>query len=106
MYNLLERNPVVSHNQLNFVKWYLHGLYSGETDSMLVLHSDEVWFYLGRYKNSQNNSYYGCRGLCVNLQLPLHNVMFGVWCALNATRIVGSVVFLRYRFIASMLYTF
>ena len=40
---------------LNFVNWYLHGMYNGETDLTLVLFSDEPWFHPGGYVNSQND---------------------------------------------------
>jgi hypothetical protein len=35
------------------------------------------------------------KGLRVNPQVPLHNIMVSVWCAMNATKIVRYIVFLN-----------
>jgi hypothetical protein len=29
----------------NFVNWYVHGVYDGETDLALIMFSKEVWFF-------------------------------------------------------------
>jgi hypothetical protein len=56
----------------------------------LVLFSDEAWFHLSRNNKSPNNKFN-----TLMHQLPLHDVMVGVQCAVAVTRIVGSIVFLR-----------
>jgi hypothetical protein len=56
----------------------------------LTLFSDETWFYLQGYINTQNNRYWSPQS---GLEIPLHPVKVGVWCAVSARRIVGSVFF-------------
>ena len=37
----------------NSVNWHFHVMYAGKTDHTLILFSDEAWFHLSGYVNSE-----------------------------------------------------
>jgi hypothetical protein len=51
----------------------------------LTLFSDETWFRLQKYSNTQNSRYW----ISQNPHLLLHPVKVGVWCAVSARKIVA-----------------
>jgi hypothetical protein len=53
--------------------------------------SDEVWFYLTGYVNSQNTRIWSTENLHSAHETPLHPVKTGVWCAVPHCRIVGPI---------------
>jgi hypothetical protein len=73
------------------------GLYSlvveGEIDLQLAFFSDEAWFHLQGYVNTQNNRYWSSQYPHLTHEALLHPVQVGVWCALSARRIVAPVIF-------------
>jgi len=76
--------------KLHILSWYLHGEYAGEVDPILVLITFESYFHHSGYMNSQNNS---CWCPILNHEVPSHNVLIVVWCALGVSRIIGSIYF-------------
>jgi hypothetical protein len=77
-----------SSYRVHFCSWFLQPVIEGEIDPQLTFFSDEAWFRLQGYINTQNNR-------CWNLQNPhlTHEVKVGVWCAVSARRIVVPVLF-------------
>jgi hypothetical protein len=82
--------PVAYAKQLpqegNFVNWYLLWSYARGTDPTPEQLSDEAWFYLTIYVNYPKN----CFPLLI-YEVPLHNIIVGVWCAMSATKIIHPI---------------
>jgi len=57
-----------------------------EYPTLLVL-SEEAWLHFIRCANSQNNNYWFAENPMLIHDTPLHDVTFGVWCAISAARI-------------------
>jgi hypothetical protein len=68
------------------VKWYVSAVSDRETYRTLFMFSIEAWFNVNGYVNSQND---GFRLLIY--EIPLHDVTFGVWCAVCAIRTLGRI---------------
>jgi hypothetical protein len=51
--------------------------------------SDEAWFHLSGYVNSQNTRLWGSENSHALFEEPLHSQKDGVFCALSQLRIIG-----------------
>jgi hypothetical protein len=80
-----------SANRVLFCGWFLQSFVEAEVNPQLTFFSNEAWFYLQGYINMQNNRYWSSQNPHVIHEILLHLVKFGVWCAVSARRIVGSV---------------
>jgi hypothetical protein len=58
-----------------------------------VFFSDEVWFSLLGEMNSQNNRYMSAENHRFIHELPLHDEIIGVWCAITARRIIVPIFY-------------
>jgi hypothetical protein len=56
----------------------------GAIDPQLTFFSDEAWFHLQGYINTQNNCYWYSQNPHLTHEVPLHPVEVGVWCAVSA----------------------
>jgi hypothetical protein len=59
----------------------------------LTFFSDEAWFHLQGYINTQNNRYWSSQNPHLTHEVPLHPVKVVVWCPVSARRIAGLVFF-------------
>ena len=59
----------------------------------ITFFSDEAWFHLGGYVNSQNNRYWSTGNPHHMHESPLHQQKIGVWCAMSRKRIIGPIFF-------------
>ena len=57
-------------------------------DPLLYFMSDEAWFHLSGYVNSQNTRYWSFENPHLIHETPLHDLKIGVWCAVSGTMIV------------------
>ncbi|XP_076545898.1 uncharacterized protein LOC143305599 [Osmia lignaria lignaria] len=57
--------------------------------------SDEAWFHLNGYINSQNSRTWSTTNPHEFFEQPLHSSKVGVWCAISRKRIVGPFFFER-----------
>jgi hypothetical protein len=83
--------PCNSASRVRFCSWFLQSVIEGEIDPQLTFFSNETWFHLQGYKNTQNNHYWSSKNPHLTHEAPLHPVKVDVWCALSARRIVGHV---------------
>jgi hypothetical protein len=74
--------------RVHICSWFLQSVVEGEIDQQLTFFSDEEWFHLQGYKNTQNNRYWSSQNPNLTHEVPLHPVKVGVWCAASARRIV------------------
>ena len=65
----------------------------GRLDPLLYFMSNEAWFHLSGYVNSQNTRYWSFENLPVIHETPLHDLKIGVWCTVSGTKIVGPIFF-------------
>ena len=70
--------------KLHYCMWFLTSVHDEIVDLNLVFYSDEPWFHLNRYGNSQNSRYWYAENPHVLRQIPLYYVKIGVWCAVKA----------------------
>lgn len=55
--------------------------------------SDEAWFHLSGYVNSQNRRIWSAENPHVFIESPLHPQKVGVWVAMSRRRIIGPIFF-------------
>jgi len=88
-----ELKPVHHVARVAFCEWMLQSVNDGEVDPFSVLYTDEAWFHLSGYVNSQNSRYWSATNPHQLHETPLHDLKVGVWCALSANRIIGPIFF-------------
>src|SRR5579872_6567962 len=59
----------------------------------LTFFSDEAWFHLSGYVNSQNMRMWSTDNPYVFTETPLHAQKIGVWLAVSRRRIIGPIFF-------------
>ena len=79
--------------RVTFCHWLLNTVTDGYMDPMMFIMSDEAWFHLSGYVNSQNNRYWATQNPNLLFQQPLHDLKIGVWCAMTAKRTIGPIFF-------------
>jgi hypothetical protein len=67
-------------------------MYAGEIGHTFILFSDEDWYHLHGYVNSQNNRYLCAENPMLVYRVPLHDVEVYVWCVVIATRITVPII--------------
>ncbi len=55
--------------------------------------SDEVWFHLSGYVNSQNYRVWSTNNPHVFEETSLHLIKVGVWCVISQRRVIGPIFF-------------
>ena len=57
----------------------------------VIFFSDEAWFLLSGYVNSQNSRVWSAENPHTILESPLHDVKVGAWCAISHKWITGPI---------------
>jgi hypothetical protein len=70
-----------------------NGVKHGEAIMDLLYISDEAWFHLSGYINSQDTCLRTSENPHALHESPLHNLKIGVWCALSQKKIIGPIFF-------------
>jgi hypothetical protein len=68
-------------------------VHDGLVDPQLLLIPDEAYVQLSGYVNSQNTRIWSDENTHPVIQIPLHDMKIGVWCAVSARRIIGPVFY-------------
>jgi len=55
--------------------------------------TDEAWFHLSRYVNSQNTRIWAAENHHTMHEEPLHSQKIRVWCGVSRRRIIGPIFF-------------
>lgn len=79
--------------RVNFCREMLRSVHDGNVDPSLLFMSDEAWFHLSGYVNSQNTRYWDTENPNLVHEVPLHDAKVGVWCAVSGRRIIGPIFF-------------
>jgi hypothetical protein len=85
MHALQPRDPA---STVHFCSWFLQSVVKGEIDPQLAFFSDEAWFHLQGYINTQNNRYWNSQNPHLTLEVKV-----GICCAVNARSIARCAVF-------------
>jgi hypothetical protein len=85
MHALQPRDPA---SRVPFCTWFLQPAVEGEINPQFTFFSDEVWFHLQGYINTQNNRYWSSRNPHLTHEVLLHPVQFGARCAVSARRML------------------
>ena len=89
-----ELKPQDSEKRVLFCRWFENFiLEKGENILNHTFFSDEAWFHLSGYMNSQNSRAWSTVNPHALFQKPLHDQKVGVWCALSRGRIIGPIFF-------------
>lgn len=78
--------------RVQFCRWFRQFL---DNDDVLnkTFFSDEAWFHLSGYVNSQNYRHWSSDNPHEFIEKPLHSIKTGVWCAMSRRRIIGPIFF-------------
>ncbi|PNF37265.1 hypothetical protein B7P43_G00402 [Cryptotermes secundus] len=68
--------------------WFLQSVVAGEIYLQLTFFSDEAWFHLQGYINTQNNRYWSSQNPHLTHEVLLRPVKIGMWCGVSARKIV------------------
>jgi hypothetical protein len=90
---LLALQPHDPTTSVHFCSWFLQSVPQGKIDPHLTFISDEAWFHLQGYINTQNNQYWSSQNPHLTHEVLLHPVNVDVWCAVSARRSVVPVFF-------------
>ena len=60
--------------------------------------SDEAWFQLDGYVNSQNYRFWSSSNPHEYIEAPLHSAKTGFWCAMSRKKIIGPIFFSETKF--------
>jgi len=85
--------PADFDRRTTFCNWIRDEIFIGQIDPNLLFFSDEAWFHLSGYINSQNNRYWSTDNPHQVHEIPLHDQKIGVWCAISRTKIIGPIFF-------------
>ena len=75
-----------------YCRWFGHVL---DDNGVLnrTFFSDEAWFHLSGYVNSQNSRHWSTVNPHQFIESSLHSDKVGVWCAMSRRRIIGPIFF-------------
>ncbi len=78
--------------RVQYCRWFRQLI--GDDDVLnRTFFSDEAWFHLSGYVNSQNSRHWSTDNPNQFIETPLHSIKIGVWCAMSRRRIIGPIFF-------------
>jgi hypothetical protein len=79
--------------RVNYCRWFKNIIRDAICVLDQVFFTDEAWFQLSGYVNSQNYRTRGTENPHNFTETPLHPQTLGVWCAIPRRRIIGPLFF-------------
>jgi hypothetical protein len=79
--------------RIQFCNWYNNNLLHNVDQQDITFFSDEGWFHLSGFINSQNYRTWSDHNPHNIIQVPLHPLKIGVWVAMSRRRIIGPIFF-------------
>ena len=82
-----------TQKRMAYCEWFMNLF--GEDDELLDItwYSDETWFHVSGYVNSQNTRIWATEHTHEIHEIPLHLGKTGVWCAISRRRIISPIFF-------------
>lgn len=87
-----ELRPLDYEKRIQYCNWFNQHLTNNAVLD-LCFFSDEAWFHLTGYINSQNYRTWSAENPHVTCETRLHPVKIGVWVAMSRRRLIGPVFF-------------
>lgn len=84
--------PADYPRRIAYCQWFQHHMNDNRILD-LSFFSDEAWFHLSGYVNSQNFRIWNTENPHAFEETPLHSVKVGVWLAVSRRRIIGPIFF-------------
>lgn len=84
--------PTDHARRLAYCQWFVNNLMNNDLLN-LTFFSDEAWFHLSGYVNSQNMRMWSTDNPHFFVESPLHVQKIGVWIAVSRRRIIGPIFF-------------
>jgi hypothetical protein len=85
--------PVDAPQRIRFCNWMLKNMHDGLVDPQLLFITDEAYFHLSGYVNSQSTRIWSDDNPHEVQQILLLDIKIGVWCAVSVKRIIGSIFY-------------
>lgn len=67
----------------NFCNWYNNNLANNTEQQEITFFSDEAWFHLSGFINSQNYRTWSTENPRNIIEVPLHPLKIGIWVAVS-----------------------
>lgn len=90
---LHELLPADHNRRILYCQWFQQNLMNNDELLNLTFFSDEAWFTLSGYINSQNMRVWSAANPHTFRESPLHPLKVGVWIAVSRRRIIGPIFF-------------
>lgn len=84
--------PIDRPRRVEYCEWFMNTINNDATLN-ITFYSDEAWFHLSGYVNSQNMRMWSAVNPHFNIEAPLHPQKIGVWAAISRQRIIGPYFF-------------
>jgi hypothetical protein len=84
--------PIDYPRRLEFCNWVIN-MENNESILEKLIFTDEAWFHLSGYLNSQNTRIWSTENPHEIIEVPLHPQKIGVWAAVTQRRIIGPIFF-------------
>ena len=81
------------NRRTHFCDWYVQSVHDGIVDPQITFFTDEAWFHLSGYVNTQNSRHWAVENPHVIHEGQRNEQKVGVWCAISASRIVGPIFY-------------
>jgi hypothetical protein len=78
---------------MRYCRWFRQFVQNGVDILENVFFSDEAWFHLSWYVNSQDSRFWSSENPHLFHEVPLHFQKTGCWCVISHKRIVGPIFF-------------
>lgn len=88
-----ELKPADYPLRLNFCNWTRAKIENDPEFLQRIIFSDESWFYISGYVNSQNMRTWSAENPHEIIQEPLHAEKIGVWAGFSHGRVIGPIFF-------------
>lgn len=85
--------PTDHEKRRRFCQWFNGNLANNDDVLDLTFFSDEAWFHLSGYVNSQNYRTWATENPHNFVETSLHPIKIGVWVAMSRRRIIGPIFF-------------
>lgn len=76
-----------------FCQWFVENFHNNDELLEKTFFSDEAWFHLSGYVNSQNMRMWSGENPHYYTEVPLHSQKIGVWAAISRRRLIGPIFF-------------
>lgn len=85
--------PADYNRRLLYCQWFMQRLMNNDELLNVTFYSDEAWFHLSGYVNSQNMRLWSADNPHIFHETPLHPIQVGVWIAVSRRRLIGPIFF-------------